>query len=222
MLIHSGLSVHLNQVHKEQLSYVENALPNRQGLEVEIFAMEGIPDDIIAAHNQRVLQQFYEAQAERRAKSGNLAPGEPAKRRKIVIETPEDLLSRFSEWKVRKSDPNWNPMQDIQMIPQPVQQPYQPHIPVQSYAQPPVQSTYPGAPQGLPQRPVFGQPAAAPQFGALPGTIDDLIASVSTVPEPEKKSAKKEKDKNSRMAYSDNNISPEEKMATLSRYAFVR
>jgi hypothetical protein len=185
--------------------------------------MEGIPDDIIAAHNQRVLQQFYEAQAERRAKSGNLAPGEPAKRRRIVIETPEDLLKRFNEWKVRKSDPNWNPMQDIQVIPQPVQQPYQPQIPVQTYAQPPIQPAYPGAPQGLPQRPVFGQPPAA-QYGALPGPIDDLIASVSSAPAPdqEKKPAKKEKDKNSRLVYSDNDISPEEKMAALSRYAFVR
>ena len=39
--------------------------------------------------------------------------------------------------------------------------------------------------------------------------------------QPEKKSKKeKEKDKDTRMVYSDNEISPEEKMAKLSRYAF--
>merc|ERR1712230_233615 len=41
-----GLSVHMNQVHKETLTSVDNSLPNRQGLEVEIFGMEGIPDDV--------------------------------------------------------------------------------------------------------------------------------------------------------------------------------
>jgi hypothetical protein len=106
---HLGLSVHLNQVHKEQLTAVENALPNRQGLEVEIFGMEGIPDDIMQAHNQRMLQQFYEAQAERRAKSGNVAPGEVLKKRKVDKESPEELKKRLAEWKIKRSDPNWAP-----------------------------------------------------------------------------------------------------------------
>ena len=37
----------MNQMHKESLPYVENALPNRSGLEVEIFGMEGIPEDLV-------------------------------------------------------------------------------------------------------------------------------------------------------------------------------
>ena len=36
-----------------------------------------------------------------------------------------------------------------------------------------------------------------------------------------KKKAKKEKDKNTKMVYSDNEVSPEEKMAKMPRYAFV-
>ena len=54
--------------------------------------------------------------------------------------------------------------------------------------------------------------------------VDDLIASVtgqSSKPEATEKKGKKEKDKNSKMVYSDNEISPEEKMAQLSRYAFT-
>lgn len=43
----------MNQVHKETLTTVENSLPNRAGLEVEIFGMEGIPEDVVQAHNQR-------------------------------------------------------------------------------------------------------------------------------------------------------------------------
>lgn len=92
----------MNQVHKETLTSVENALPNRQGLEVEIFGMEGIPDDILQAHNQRVMQQYYEAAAERRAKSGNPMPGEAPKRKKIKYETAEELRARFTEWRARK------------------------------------------------------------------------------------------------------------------------
>jgi hypothetical protein len=95
----SGLSVHLNQVHKEQLNSVENALPNRQGLEVEIFGMEGIPEDVMQTHNTRVMQQYYEAAAERRAKSGNLMPGEAPKRKKIRLETEEELKKRFQHWR---------------------------------------------------------------------------------------------------------------------------
>jgi hypothetical protein len=53
-----GLSVHLSQVHKEQLTEVDNALPNRMGLDVEIFGMEGIPEDVLKAHQQRVATQF--------------------------------------------------------------------------------------------------------------------------------------------------------------------
>lgn len=103
-----------------------------------------------------------------------------------------------------------------------------------------------GAP-GLPQRPIFNAPpinlqqlqqlhAGGPpgadfnSSNGLPGSIDDLIASVSQEPSkteaavsaPEKKTEKKGKDKNSRMVFGDNDISPEEKMAHLSRYAFVR
>jgi hypothetical protein len=96
----AGLSVHMNQVHKENLTSVENALPNRQGLEIEIFGMEGVPDDIIQQHNQRIIQNFYTAQAERQAATGNpprgLSGGQgPAK--KLKYETPEELKKRLAE-----------------------------------------------------------------------------------------------------------------------------
>jgi hypothetical protein len=42
----------MNQVHKENLTHVENANPGRQGLEIEIFGMEGVPAEIIDQHNR--------------------------------------------------------------------------------------------------------------------------------------------------------------------------
>ncbi|KAJ8104875.1 hypothetical protein ONZ43_g7650 [Nemania bipapillata] len=98
-----GLSVHMNQVHKESLSSVENALPNRQGLDVEIFGMEGIPEDIVQQHNQRIIQNFYQAQAERYAATGNPPPGQSDKRpaKKVKAETVDDIKKRLAEHRAR-------------------------------------------------------------------------------------------------------------------------
>ncbi|KAI0028472.1 hypothetical protein K488DRAFT_58487, partial [Vararia minispora EC-137] len=51
-----GLAVHIQQVHKlepENLPRIENALPGRDGYEVEIFGMEGIPAPDIADYKRR-------------------------------------------------------------------------------------------------------------------------------------------------------------------------
>jgi len=252
-----GLSVHMSQVHKEQLSTVENALPNRQGLEVEIFGMEGIPDDVMQAHNTRVLQQFYEAQAERRAKSGNVAPGEQPQK-KLKIEAEEDLRQRLADWRIKKQngeDPTVQPAQELASpavpathSPMPANGP--PGVsPAQSAFPTPIYQTgansfpqyppgvqqpgsYAAAPPGLPQRPVFSPPGFnSQQMGQPPNlnggvddaALDDLIASATrpAAKAEDPRKSKKEKDKNSKMIYSDNDISPEEKMAGLARYAIT-
>lgn len=94
----------MNQVHKENLTSVENALPNRQGLDIEIFGMEGVPEDIVQQHNQRIIQNFYTAQAERQAATGNPPRGQsggqgPAK--KIKMETPDELKKRLAEHRAK-------------------------------------------------------------------------------------------------------------------------
>ncbi|OJD36714.1 c2h2 finger domain-containing protein [Diplodia corticola] len=103
-----GLNVHMTQVHKETLTQVENALPNRQGLDYEIFGMEGVPEDVMQSHQQRVLQQFYEQQAERRAATGNPPPGSTPtpggqQPKKPKVETKEDLKARLAAHKAKKA-----------------------------------------------------------------------------------------------------------------------
>ena len=96
--------MHMNQVHKENLSSVENALPNRQGLDIEIFGMEGVPEDILQQHNQRIIQNFYTAQAERQAATGNPPRGQPGSQgpaKKIKYETPEELKKRLAEHRTK-------------------------------------------------------------------------------------------------------------------------
>ena len=93
----------MSQVHKENLSAVDNALPNRAGLDIEIFGMEGIPEDIAAQHRTRVLTQFHQAESERRTASGNLVPGAAGgtAAKKLKVEAPSDLKKRLAEHKAK-------------------------------------------------------------------------------------------------------------------------
>ncbi|KAL4911304.1 hypothetical protein BDW74DRAFT_142741 [Aspergillus multicolor] len=103
-----GLSVHMSQVHKEQLTAVDNALSNRSSLDVEIFGMEGVPEDVIQSHNQRVIAQFQQSEAERQAITGNppsgasTSSGQPAKKPKV--ENISDLKKRLAEHKAKKAE----------------------------------------------------------------------------------------------------------------------
>lgn len=94
----------MSQVHKENLTAVDNALPNRAGLDIEIFGMEGIPEDIVQQHNQRVLTSFHQAQADRQAASGNgpqssQGPNAP---KKPKLESVSDIKKRLAEHKAAK------------------------------------------------------------------------------------------------------------------------
>ncbi|XP_052185029.1 protein SUPPRESSOR OF FRI 4-like isoform X3 [Diospyros lotus] len=45
-----GMVIHVLQVHKETVSKVPNAKPGRESTDIEIYGMQGIPPDILAAH----------------------------------------------------------------------------------------------------------------------------------------------------------------------------
>ncbi|TLD29964.1 Serine/threonine-protein kinase srk1 [Venturia nashicola] len=155
-----GLSVHMNQVHKEQLNHVENALPDRQGLDVEIFGMEGIPEEIKQRHDQRVTQSYWEAQAQRRADTGNPAPGGIGNlNKRPKLDAADSLKARLAAHKARVaagiSGPA-TPLEGAQASPSPA-------VPV---AVPVIAP--PGAQASPP--PGFGGPyAAPPRFPAQPG-----------------------------------------------------
>lgn len=94
----------MNQVHKENLTHVENAIPGRQGLDIEIFGMEGVPADIIDTHNQAVTQEHFAAEAERQRLTGNPARGAlngsaPPNKRARVHESVEEIEKMASKWR---------------------------------------------------------------------------------------------------------------------------
>ena len=97
----------MSQVHKEQLTEIENALPNRSGLDVEIFGMEGVPEDVLQAHQQRVMVQFQQAEAERQAATGNPpagsgAGGQAAKKPKL--ENMSEMKKRLAEHRAKRAE----------------------------------------------------------------------------------------------------------------------
>lgn len=96
----------MSQVHKEQLSAVDNALPNRSSLDIEIFGMEGVPEDVLQAHNQRVITQYHQTETERRAATGNPAPGVPSgnQTKRPKLESPSDLKKRLAEHKAKLAE----------------------------------------------------------------------------------------------------------------------
>jgi len=201
-----GLSVHMTQVHKENLTFVENANPGRQGLEIEIFGMEGVPADIIDQHTAQVTQAHFAEEAERARITGNPvrgamtngANGEVVKRTRVV-EDLEVLEQRADQYREDRRN-GVLPVKEVVVEPTP------PTIQPPVYAPPAFQS----------HTPTNG-------FSRPPDAVDDLIAGVlreapAAAATAEKKE-KSKKDKNMRLIYNDENVSPEEKMAALPRFA---
>ncbi|RWS08384.1 BUB3-interacting and GLEBS motif-containing protein ZNF207-like protein [Dinothrombium tinctorium] len=48
-----GLAIHCMQVHKETIDKIPNALPNRNSVDIEIYGMEGIPENDIREHERQ-------------------------------------------------------------------------------------------------------------------------------------------------------------------------
>ena len=218
-----GLSVHMNQVHKENLTHVENANPGRQGLELEIFGMEGVPAEIIDQHNQQVTQAHFAEEQERARLTGNPMRGAyvngqaaPNKRPKIN-ESLDEIEARAAKFREdRKNGVLPPPVEPVQNATPPVVQPPYgappgapvafppgaPAYPPQGIAQPfspgnaaiPTRpGSIPGQPGALPPRPGFG----APPPGAFPpGPNGDISNSVDDlINEVTKEAAPKEEKK---------------------------
>ena len=52
-----GLAIHCSQVHKETITKVPNAMPERETLDLEIYGMEGVPNE---AKHAREIQKYGE------------------------------------------------------------------------------------------------------------------------------------------------------------------
>jgi hypothetical protein len=69
--------------------------------------MEGVPDDVLKSHQQRVMTQFQQAEAERQAATGNppagaSASGQPAKKPKL--ENMSEMKKRLAEHRAKRAE----------------------------------------------------------------------------------------------------------------------
>lgn len=49
-----GLLVHVQQVHKQNIRRIPNAMPGRDSTEVEVYGMEGVPDELLTEQHKRM------------------------------------------------------------------------------------------------------------------------------------------------------------------------
>ncbi|XP_059656989.1 protein SUPPRESSOR OF FRI 4-like isoform X2 [Cornus florida] len=169
-----GMSIHVLQVHKESIVKVPNAKPDRESTEIEIYGMQGIPADVLAAH--------YGEEDED-------APSKLAK-----VETPSSQLGGvvpgslgvFPPQSLGTMRPIYNPALPMPPAGWPVPprpQPWYPHQPAVSFP--------PHMPLGLAQQPLFPvqnvrpplPSTASPTFQpSLPITPPGLASSTPSIP----------------------------------------
>lgn len=65
------------QVHKEQIDKVPNSLPNRSNIEIEIYGMEGIPQEDLKNHERQKNGNKSESDDDEPASKKNKMDGQP-------------------------------------------------------------------------------------------------------------------------------------------------
>ncbi|KAG9313335.1 C2H2 finger domain-containing protein [Chiua virens] len=166
-----GLAVHIQQVHKlepENLPRIENALPGRDGYEVEIFGMEGIPAPDVADYKRR-------KEIELGLAAGSISQPQP-KRPKVENKplSEEELRAQLEAHKALMGASSG----DATAAPPPSASEGAVYgAPPQAYAVPPVSAMQPPAsavplPPGVvpgAQPTPFVPPGGVPPVGAFPG-----------------------------------------------------
>ncbi|BFZ03695.1 hypothetical protein BsWGS_06734 [Bradybaena similaris] len=70
-----GLAIHCMQVHKEKIDKVPNSLPGRNNTEIEIYGMEGIPEEDVKAHEKNKSKKSADVGSEDVDSDDNSQPG---------------------------------------------------------------------------------------------------------------------------------------------------
>ncbi|KAI1300653.1 hypothetical protein EDD11_006075 [Mortierella claussenii] len=160
-----GMAVHVLQVHKETISIVPNAMPGRETVDLEIYGMEGIPEEDMIAYNAK--QDASDNHASKRHKIGSTA----------VEFSEEDLQSQLAAHRAMMQAAAAPSTGTTELsvapgvVPTPPGMPVPPHPPGAMGVGPPHmpphnQGQYPGQFQypGMPQAAASVMPAAYSQF----------------------------------------------------------
>ena len=93
-----GLAVHMNNVHKETLEVVDNALPDRSNpKQVEIYGMEGAPQHWVDGKRDTLIAAYKTKEAEYKARTGNPYPGSAEARELAILGATSSKKRKFEE-----------------------------------------------------------------------------------------------------------------------------
>ncbi|KAK6916970.1 hypothetical protein RJ641_017721 [Dillenia turbinata] len=173
-----GMTIHVLQVHKETVTKVPNAKPGRESTDIEIYGMQGIPPDILAAHYGEEDDEAPSKVAKVEITSTQLVGGAVPRPLGIGF-PPQSTLGAMQPvynpglamppagWPIPPRPQPWFPQHQAVSVPPPaavglVQQPLFPvqNVPppvpsaTPSASQPPVQIAPPGLPSTVPAVPV--------------------------------------------------------------------
>ncbi|KAG0455042.1 hypothetical protein HPP92_024334 [Vanilla planifolia] len=171
-----GMAIHVLQVHKESVTKVPNSKSGRESTEIEIFGMQGIPADVLAAHYGEEEDHSMKMPKVEIPSSG-LMTGVP---RPVAVGfpptygglppvyNPAALPVQRPAWTVQTQPQPWFPANPTALVPPPsaslVQQPLfpvqnvsAPLTPTASVPQPAFQAPLPGLPVSTPplSQPLF-------------------------------------------------------------------
>lgn len=223
------------------LARIENALPGRESFDIEIYGMVGVPEADLAEWRSRRGKRSGQA-----GSSNGGASGPASKRQKIenVALTPEQLKAQLEAHKALMSGKSLPPgavagqfHSPNPAVPPPNMMGYPPGPPPGFGTAPPPMYNRPPPGFGSPP-PINAPPPAGPYAGPPPGfyptgpppmmtagaaparPMPMVIPNISLPATNPHQEAVKSGAK-SRMVYNDATMSPEEKLATTSKYLYI-
>lgn len=99
-----GLGVHMKQVHKEELTKIDNAMKEREKPDVEIFGMEGFPPKLLESIKTRITNEFFKDEQRQRQETGNPPRGtQPVASNPQKQESIEEMKARLAERKAQRA-----------------------------------------------------------------------------------------------------------------------
>ncbi|GAB2227262.1 hypothetical protein Droror1_Dr00009077 [Drosera rotundifolia] len=191
-----GMVIHVLQVHKETVTKVPNSKPERESTEIEIYGMQGIPADVLAAHYGELEEEtpMKSAKLELPATniggviSGAVGVTFPPRPTYGVMQPPMyNAAVPPMGWQVPRPQPWYPGFPGVSVPPAPpVLMPQQPLFPVQNVP-PSLTTSAPHVPQPtFPVNPpgVLSSPASAPSQPLFPVATANSMPNQNTSANP--------------------------------------
>ncbi|KAI4357456.1 hypothetical protein L6164_001404 [Bauhinia variegata] len=160
----SGMAIHVLQVHKETVTKVPNAKPGRESTDIDIYGMQGIPPNILAAHYGEEEDEVPSKAAKVDLPSTQLvggvvpAPLPVAYRPQPTLGTGPPIYNPAlpmppTAWAVPPRPQPWYPQPPVGSVPPPAPYVQQPLFPVQNgstFSTPSLSTSVPSISPALP------------------------------------------------------------------------